>query len=124
GPDVRALAGHQTVSRPEALRREDVALLPVHVVEQRDARAPVRVVLDVRDLGRHAVLVPAEVNRAVPPLRAASLVPGRDPPLGVPPGALAPLGQERLLGTVAGELVEPGDARSASPGAGRLVLAN
>ena len=32
----------------EALRREDVALLAVRVVEQRDARGAVRVVLDRR----------------------------------------------------------------------------
>src|SRR6476646_6119735 len=41
----------------QVLRRDDVALLAVGVVQQRDARGAVRVVLDVRDLGRNAVLV-------------------------------------------------------------------
>src|SRR3954453_17036357 len=50
----------------QVLRRDDVALLAVGVVQQRDARGAVRVVLDVRDLGRHAVLVvAAEVDDAV-----------------------------------------------------------
>src|SRR5262249_31975573 len=43
----------------QALGGEDVALLAVGVVQQRDARGAVRVVLDVSDLGRHAVLVMA-----------------------------------------------------------------
>ena len=50
----------------QALRRDDVALLAVGVVQQRDPRGAVGVVLDVRDLGRHAVLVVAtEVDDAV-----------------------------------------------------------
>src|SRR5207248_409631 len=60
-------------------RAEDVALLPVGVVQQRDARGAVGVVLDVRDLGRHAVFVGApEVDHSVRPLVAAALVPGGD----------------------------------------------
>src|SRR5690606_9467417 len=54
--DVRVRTRLDPVALLEVLRAEDVALLTVHVVEQRDAGGPVRVVLDVRDLGRHAVL--------------------------------------------------------------------
>src|SRR5690606_41216501 len=62
--DVRVRTRLDPVALLEVLRAEDVALLTVHVVEQRDAGGPVRVVLDVRDLGRHAVLVhPLEVDR-------------------------------------------------------------
>ena len=63
----------------EQSRREDVALLAVGVVQQRDPRGAVRVVLDVRDLGRHAVLVvPTEVDHPVGALVAAALVPRGD----------------------------------------------
>ena len=64
--DVGARAGLDGVALLEQLGRDDVALLAVDVVQQRDARGAVRVVLDVRDLGRHAVLVVApEVDHAV-----------------------------------------------------------
>src|SRR3954462_15404311 len=45
------------VTLRQVARGEDVALLAVGVVQQRDARGAVGVVLDVRDLRRHAVLV-------------------------------------------------------------------
>src|SRR3954469_16309010 len=91
GADVRALARHQAVADAHAGRREDVALLAVRVVEQGDTRAAVRVVLDRRDLRRHAVLVPAEVDDAVPPLVPAALVASGDLAGVVPAGLLAPL---------------------------------
>src|SRR3989304_775158 len=49
-------------SHRPAAGSQDVALLAVGVVQQRDARAPIRVVLDVRHPGRDPVLVPAEVD--------------------------------------------------------------
>src|SRR6185312_12324397 len=55
--DVTARARLDGVALLQSRRREDVALLAVRVVQQRDARRAVGVVLDVRDLGRHAVLV-------------------------------------------------------------------
>ena len=78
--DVGARAGLDPCRPATACRRDDVALLAVGVVQQRDARGAVRVVLDVRDLGRHAVLVVAtEVDQPVGALVAATLVAGRDP---------------------------------------------
>ena len=61
--DVGAGAGLDAVALLQLVRREDVALLAVGVVQQRDARGAVRVVLDVRDLGRHAVLVVRDGSR-------------------------------------------------------------
>src|SRR6185369_15154210 len=55
--DVGARTGLDAVALLQVLRRDDVALLAVGVVQQRDARGAVRVVLDVGDLRRHAVLV-------------------------------------------------------------------
>ena len=54
---VRPLLDH--VALRKSLRRDDVALLAVDVVQQRDVRGAVGVVLDVRDLGVDAVLVVA-----------------------------------------------------------------
>ena len=61
--DLRALAALHHVADREALRGDDVALLAVEVVQQRDARVAVRVVLDRGDLRGNAVLVPLEVDR-------------------------------------------------------------
>ena len=81
-PGLMSATDRSRPCRPAQLaRRDDVALLAVGVVEQRDARGAVGVVLDVSDLGRHAVLVVAtEVDEPVGPLVPATLVPGRDPP--------------------------------------------
>ena len=80
GLDVGARAGLDPVALLQLVRRDDVALLAVGVVQQRDAGGAVRVVLDVSDLGRHAVLVGAtEVDDAVGTLVTATLVAGGDP---------------------------------------------
>src|SRR5262245_74524 len=93
----------------EAFRRDDVALLAVDVVQQRDPSRPVRVVLDVRDLGRHAVLVgSAEVDDAVRALVTAALVPGGDPALVVAAALLGQRTHQTLLGRTPGDLAEVG----------------
>ena len=90
----------------EALRRDDVALLAVGVVQQRDARRAVRVVLDVRHLGRHAVLVALEVDHPVAALVAAALMTRRDAAV-VVAAALARDGlDQRALGLGTRDLVE------------------
>jgi hypothetical protein len=63
--DLGFRAGHRAVALHHAVGRQDVALLAVQVVQQRDPRRyPIRVVLDVGHLRRHAVLVPAEIHDA------------------------------------------------------------
>ena len=81
-PGLMSAPGRSRSRSPclQPVRRDDVALLAVGVVQQRDPRGAVGVVLDVRDLGRHAVLVVAtEVDDAVGALVAAALVAGGDP---------------------------------------------
>ena len=56
----------------EADRREDVALLAVDVVEQREPRRAVRIVLDRRHPRRHVVLVATEIDDTIAPLVAAA----------------------------------------------------
>src|SRR5699024_2144701 len=109
----------------EAGGRQDVALLAVHVVQQRDTSGAVRVVLDVGDLGRHAVLVvPTEVDHAVGTLVAATLVAGGDTAVAV----AAALGVQRtdqgLLRLRARDLDEVAHAGAATSRRRRLVLTN
>ena len=70
--DVGLGAGHQRLTDLQAVRSEDVALLAVRVRQQRDARGAVRVVLDRLDLRRDVVLLPLEVDLAVPLLVTAA----------------------------------------------------
>src|SRR5437660_11984544 len=124
GTDVRAPSRLQSVTDRKPLRRKDIALLAVRVVQQRDPGRPVGVVLDVRDLGRDAVLVPPEIDDTVPSLVAAALVADRDPALGPPAGALPALGDERFFRASPSDLVEAGDARAAASRRRRLVFAD
>ena len=74
GLDIGLLAGLNGVTLLDALGGNDVTLLAVGVVQQRDASGTVRVVLDVSDLGRHAVLVPTlEVDETVLALVGSTL---------------------------------------------------
>src|SRR5206468_82668 len=56
-PDVRAWTGDDGVAYGEALGGQDVALLAVRVVQQRDARRAVGIVLDRRYLGGNTELL-------------------------------------------------------------------
>src|SRR5690606_23442981 len=82
GTDLRALAALEAVADLHVARGEDVALLAVEVVEQSDPAVAVRVVLDGRDLGRHAILGATEVDQTVLLLVATTLVAGGLAPVG------------------------------------------
>ena len=98
GLDVGVGAGLDHVALRQTLRRNDVALLAVEVVQQRDVGGAVRVVLDVRDLGVDAVLVVAtEVDHAVGALVATALVPGGDAAVRVTTALAVQRTNQRLL---------------------------
>ena len=103
--DVRLLAGHHLHAHRQALGREDVALLAVEIVQQRDVRRAVGVVLDRGDLGGHAVLAALEVDAPVAALRAAAAVAARDAPVRVAPAGLRLALHQRLLGLRARQVV-------------------
>src|SRR5690606_25698078 len=125
GLDVRRRAVLDAVALLQAGGRQDVALLAVHVVQQRDAGGPVRVVLDVSDLGRDAVLVvPAEVDDAVGTLVAAALVAGGDAAVPVPPALGVERTHQGLLRLGARDLREVAHAGAATTRCRRLVLTN
>ena len=85
GPDIRALAAAQHVAHGRPGRGQDVALLAVVVVEQRDTSVAVGVVLDGGNRGGDAVLVALEVDDAVLLLVAAAPVTGGLAAVGVAP---------------------------------------
>src|SRR4029079_10284009 len=120
--DVRAGAGLDHVADLQAGGRQDVALLAVGVVQQRDVGGAVRVVLDRRDLGRHAILAALEVDLAVAALGATAAMAGRDASVRVAATGLRETLDERLLGLRASDLLEVGPRRETTPRAGGLVL--
>src|SRR5438445_1836802 len=125
GLDVGVGTRLHHVALRQALRRNDVALLAVEVMQQSDVGGAVRVVLDVRDLGVDAVLVVAtEVDHAVGTLVATALVPGGDPTVRVATALAVQRANQRLLRMIASDLGEIGDAGTATTRGRRLVLAN
>src|SRR5882762_4841336 len=110
GQNVRALAGLHGHSNLEPDRMQDVALLAVGIVQQRQARRAVRIVFDGRNPRRDSFFLTAEINRAVLFLVSAAAMPDRDFAMGVASaGAFLRLDQgllRRLLGDLA--LVEHG----------------
>src|SRR5699024_257736 len=125
GLDVRPGTVLDPVALTQLGRREDVPLLAVQVVQQRDAGGAVGVVLDVSDLGAHAVLVvTTEVDHAVGPLVAAAPVTGRDATVVVATAGLGQRTDQRLLRRGPGDLDEVGATRAATTGRGRLALTN
>ena len=115
---------HQLIADLEAERGQDVALLAVLVVDQRDPGAPVGVVFDGGDLAWDAQLVALEVDLPVDLLVAAALVADRDLALVVPAGGLGQRLDEALLGPVGRDLLEGRGRHEPPPGAGRLVLSD
>src|SRR6202044_1234156 len=65
GADVGLRAGLDVVADLQAVWRQDVALLTVGVVQQRNTAGAVGVVLNGRDLRGNVVLVALEVDDAV-----------------------------------------------------------
>src|SRR4051794_37770292 len=123
GGDVGALAGDDLGPDPQPLRSQDVALLAVGVVEQRDARRAIWVVFDRGHLGGDPVLGALEVDLPVAPLGAAAAVAGGDATVGVAPTARV-LALGELLGRLgAGELVADRIGPEATAGAGWFGLA-
>ncbi len=110
-----------TVPTPQALGGEDVALGAVRVVEQRDVGGAVGVVLDRRDLRRHAVLEPLEVDLAVAPLGAAAAMARGDAAARVAPAGRVLALRERLVRPLGRDLLALLVGREAASGRVGLV---
>src|SRR5436190_2386660 len=103
---------------------QDVGLLAVDVVQQRDVGRPVGVVLDRRDAGGHAVLGALEVDLAIQPLGATAAVAGGLAAVVVAPAGLLEALDEGLLGLGLRDLAEVGVRDEAPAGGGGLGLAD
>jgi len=123
--DVGVSAGLNRVTLLQLVGRDDVALLAVRVVQERNARRAVGVVLDVSNGGGHAVLVvTTEVDQTVGALVSTTLVTGGDATGVVASTLLGERAHERLLRRRTSHLDEVGDRRATTARGRRLVLAN
>jgi hypothetical protein len=104
--DVRFRTRHHRVANFEIVGRDDVALGAVDIMDQRDARGAVRVVLDRDDLGRHAVLLALEVDGAIELLVAAAFAARGQTTHVVATTGLAERLEQRFLGRRCRELRE------------------
>src|SRR5262245_2922095 len=122
--DVGARARHNAVAYCETLRVQDVALLAVGVDHERDPRAPIGIVFDLRHPRRNAELVAFEVDPAIHLLvRAALVASGHVAEVVAPTRPILGLDQ-RLLRRLPGDLVEAGDRTEASCGCHRPELSD
>src|SRR5450759_2003177 len=123
--DVGARAALDLVTLAELVRRQDIALLAIGIVQQGDTGGAVGVVLDVSDLCLHAVLVMAtEVDQSIGALVSATDVTRRDAPGVVAATALGERTAQRLLRRRPRDLHEVGDTRPTTTWCRRLVLAD
>src|SRR2546423_9546101 len=103
---------------------KDVALLAVLVLDQRDARSAVRIVLDLTHRCSHPVLVALEVDDAIHALVTAADATHGDVPVIVASAGLLERLQQRLLAVVARDLREVGNRAKPRALGYRLELTN
>jgi hypothetical protein len=72
GTNIGARSAHHVVALLQALRVQDVALLAIRVLNQRDVGRAVGIVFDFGNLARHAMFVALEVNATIQALGAAA----------------------------------------------------
>ena len=118
--DVRLGTRLHHIADLQAVRREDVALLAVCVVQQRDACTAVRIVLDRRHTGGDPVLHALEINDAVETLVSAAAMAYGQLPLLVAAARLREADSQGLLRLVRRDLIEGRDRHEASAGRIRL----
>src|SRR5207302_6419938 len=110
------------VADRQTKRGQDVTLLAVGVVQQRDPGAAVGVVLHRGDGRGDAQLVALEIDDAVQLAVPAALVTNRDLALGVAPGIFLERNQQALLRLLAfGDVLEGADRHEAAAGRGGFV---
>ena len=121
GLDVGSGAGEHLIAGSQADGRDDVALLAVLVLHQRDVGAAVGIVLQTQDGGFHIHLVALEVDDAVLALLAAAAMADGDAAVAVATSVLLQhLGQAGLGLGVLIDAVEAGDSHVPAGRGGRL----
>ena len=123
--DISLSTGLDDVALLDALRRDDVALLAICEVQEGDTGGAVRIVLDLGNLGGHAVLVPTlEIDETVLTLVAAAAMTGGDTAVRVTTAGLGLLANQRLLRRRTSQLGEIRDGRVAAACGRRLINAD
>src|ERR1700722_622905 len=123
--DIGVGARLDYVALGKSMRRDDVSLLAIQEVQQRDVRGAVGVVLDLRDLRVDAVfVVAAKVDHPVGTLVSTTFVASGDPAVRVASTTTVQGPDQRLLRTGACDLSEIRNAGTAATRSRRLVLAN
>ena len=123
--DICIRAGLYDGALLQAFRGDDVALLAINVVKQCNVCGAVRVVLDVSDLCRDAVLVvTTEVDQTVTALVATADVAGGNAAVVVTATSLAQRAQQGLLRSRTSDLVKLRNGGCAATRSCRLVLTN
>ena len=102
--DVGVGAGHHGAAHRQAHRGQDVALLAVHIVEQRETRGTVGIVLDGGDFGGNADLVALEVDDAVGLLVSAADEPARHAAFAVAAARALLAFDQGLFGSLLGDV--------------------
>src|SRR5690606_27112570 len=87
--NVGILRGDDCIARAQPLRSQNVAELTVLILDERDERSPVRIVLESLDYSRNIKLASLEINQAIRLLMSAADVARRDPALSVTSTCLA-----------------------------------
>src|SRR5581483_344717 len=106
----------------QAQGRQDVPLLAVAIMQQRDARRTVRIVFERSDLGRNGIFAALEVDDAIHLARSAALMAYGDVTVEVAAGMFLAYLDQRLLRLDLAQVREVHRGHEAFAGAGRLVF--
>ena len=94
--DIGPCTGHHGIARAQPLRCQDIGQLAVLVLDQRDERRAVRIVLQPLHRGRHVDLAPLEVDLAVRLLVSAATESAGDAAVVVAPARAGLAGGQAL----------------------------
>src|SRR6185312_1114495 len=124
GLDVGRVRRDHLIADREARRGQDVRLLAIEELDEREAGRAVRIVLDADHGRRHAGLGPLEVDLAVPLLVTLRTEPRGDPAVVVATGLRRLVLEKALLGLALGDLAEVLRGHATTAGRGGLVKTN
>ena len=104
--DIRLWTGFDHVADLQTIRRKNVTLLAVHIVEKSDACTAVWIVFDRSNARRNAVLRALEVNHTIKALMTAALMTYGETTLLIAAAVLFETFRQRLFRFICRNLVE------------------